>query len=207
MSVKERTYAGVTLNARREERRIRFLDAGLAVFGDHGYRDTSVSAICTAANLARAHFYEQFGDREELLLAVYDRIQEQSRVAVIEALANHQSDDIAARTRAGLQAYARSIGEDPRRAAVSFVEIVGVSAAVEKHRLDQRDQWRSFIRVEMTRYLGDDYEPPGGWAVATTALIGALMALVEQWATTKRARQRRLEDLTEVLTRFTLSLF
>ncbi|WAC57780.1 TetR/AcrR family transcriptional regulator [Gordonia sp. SL306] len=206
MGVKDRTYGGISVTERRDHRRVLFLDAGLAVFGEDGYQNASVSAICARANLARGHFYEQFSDREELLLAVYDRIQDDGRAAVTEALATLGDGDIETRARCAVDAYARSIGSDHRRAAVAFVEIVGVSARVEEHRLEQRAVWGEFIAAELKRALGEDYVPPGGWSAATTAIVGALIAMVEQWASSPTERARRLHDVSDVLVRFLLAL-
>lgn len=199
-----RTYGGQSVPERSAQRRRQFLDAGLTVFADAGYHSTSVTAICRTASLARAQFYEHFDNREDLLLAVYDHIQDQARHAVLAALREHATADITTRAGVAVAAYAESVGADPRRARISFVEIIGVSPRVEQHRIDQRRIWSQFVESELRSVVGPDFVPPGGYAAATTGFIGALMALVHQWSTT--TPKPPLDDLTEVLTRFLVSL-
>lgn len=199
-----RTYGGQAVPDRRAHRRHQFLEAGLSVFADTGYQSASVTTVCRAAGLARAQFYEHFDNREDLLLAVYDLIQDDARRAVIAALHEHGTDAVAARVRVAVTAYAESIGSDPRRAHISFVEIMGVSARVEQHRIDQRAIWSQFVEAELRHSIGRDFVPPGGYPAAVTGFIGALMALVHQWSTT--TPRPPLTDLTEVLTRFLVSL-
>ncbi|MFD6397435.1 TetR/AcrR family transcriptional regulator [Nocardia sp. NPDC060249] len=199
-----RVYNGRPVEDRRAQRREQFIAAGLAVFGEQGYQGTSITMVCKAAGLARAQFYEHFGNRELLLLAVYDMIQADTRRAVIEALAEAGDADAATRARIAVRAYAGAIGMDPHRARVSFVEIVGVSADVEKHRVDQREIWVEFFTAELKRTRGPGFVPAGGFRAAATGFIGALMALVHQWSINGSGAE--LEDLVEVLTRFLISV-
>lgn len=193
------------MDDRRAQRREQFLAAGLAVFGEQGYQASSITGVCKAAGLARAQFYEHFGNREELLLAVYDLIQSDARRAVGDALAAAGGADVPARARVAMRAYAESIGRDPRRARVSFVEIVGVSDVVERHRVDQRAIWVRFFADELRQALGPDFVPVGGYTAAATGFIGALMALVHQWSI--GAAGFDLDDLVSVLTQFLVGLF
>ncbi|MFD4355019.1 TetR/AcrR family transcriptional regulator [Nocardia sp. NPDC058518] len=210
-SSSSRVYDGRPVDDRRADRRAQFIAAGLAVFGEHGYQGSSITGVCKAAGLARAQFYEHFDNREMLLLAVYDLIQADARLAVTEALAAVTDADAATRARIAVRAYAESIGSDPRRARVSFVEIVGVSAGVEKHRVEQREIWVQFFTAELRRTLGQDFVPAGGYRAGATGFIGALMALVHQWSTGDptggpAAARAELDDLVEVLTLFLISL-
>ena len=70
----DRNYGGRSVAARKAERRSLFLNAALSVFADQGYAGSSVADICASASLARRQFYDEFGSREDLLLALYDQI-------------------------------------------------------------------------------------------------------------------------------------
>ncbi|WP_280444908.1 TetR/AcrR family transcriptional regulator [Nocardia brasiliensis] len=203
MTTTTRTYGGRPVQDRRVDRRRQFLDAGLTVFGESGYRNSSITSVCRAAGLARAQFYELFDNREDLLLAVYDLIQADAREAVLAAAAA-ATGDATARATAAVTAFAESVGSDPRRAAISFVEVIGVSDRVEQHRIEQRAIWMQFFEAELRNACGPGFAPPGGYATAATGFIGALMALVHRWSTTDP--RPPLADLTEVLTRFLISL-
>lgn len=180
----DRHYGGRSVAARKAERRSQLLDAALTVFTEKGYAATSVADLCAAAGLARRQFYDEFTGREELLLSLYDQIQLDARIAVIAAVTREPSDDIRDKAVAAMGAFAESIGSDPRRAHVSYIDIVGVSAQVEQRRIDQRAVWATFFETTIREFIGEDFVPPGGYQWAATAFIGALTALVHQWSTT-----------------------
>ncbi|MPY81303.1 MAG: TetR family transcriptional regulator [Actinophytocola sp.] len=63
-------WGGLSAVDRRAQRRAQLLAAGLEVFGTVGYAGTSVRQICRVAGLTERYFYESFGAREGLLLAI-----------------------------------------------------------------------------------------------------------------------------------------
>lgn len=195
-------YDGRPVADRRAQRREQFLAAGVVVFGESGYQNSSITALCRAAGLARSQFYEHFDNREDLLIAVYDRIQTEARQAVTAATA--ASGDAVGLAQAAVRAYAEAIGRDPRVARIAHVEVVGVGERVEQRRMEQRALWMDFFEDQMRRALGPDFEPPGGFHTAVTGYFGALLALVHQWSTGDE--QTDLAGITEVLTRFLISL-
>ncbi|WP_066907491.1 TetR/AcrR family transcriptional regulator [Millisia brevis] len=204
-STTPRTYGGQAVEDRRRERRERLLQAGLEVFGDEGYRNSSIAKVCATADVVRAQFYEHFTNREDLLVAVYDWIQAEAQADVLAALTAAPADaGMEERARATMTAFTRSIGNDPRRAAIMFVEIVGVSPRVEERRIARREVWAEFLRSEMQRALGDSFVPPGGYSTAAAGFIGALTGLVHHWATTDAGTNP--DDIVEVATRFLVSL-
>lgn len=199
-----RRYRGEPIDLRRARRRQQFIEAGLTVFGDTGFQQSSITEVCRVAKLARGQFYEHFGTREGLLLAVYDFVQDDARNAVTEAIAAIPVRDAAGRAHAAVHAYAQSVGADPRKARISHVEIVGVSAHVEQHRIEKRQQWVKLFQEELTAMFGPEYIPVGGFQIAAMGVIGALMAMVSQWSTAPS--QSSLDDITAVLTRFLVGL-
>ncbi|MBK7977635.1 MAG: TetR/AcrR family transcriptional regulator, partial [Deltaproteobacteria bacterium] len=65
-----RSYRGKAAGDRSAERHRRFVEAGLELFGNHGFSATTVKALCTEAGLTERYFYESFANREELFLEV-----------------------------------------------------------------------------------------------------------------------------------------
>ncbi|MFD3509658.1 TetR/AcrR family transcriptional regulator [Nocardia sp. NPDC058666] len=174
-------YSGTSVAERQIERRALFIEAGLSVFADKSYANSSLTDVCAAAGLSRRQFYEVFADREELLVAVYDWVQGRAQEAVAAALAvtdpTHHRDLV----DAAIRAYTQAITSDLRYAKVAFVEIVGVSATVEQHRAQIRDRWGEVV-VAIAAGRDDVREPPGGWRVAMAAFIGAVNGAVHQWS-------------------------
>ena len=183
-----RIYAGQSSAARKADRRARFLQAGIEVIGVRGYAGTSVADICTAAGLARSQFYSEFANREALLVDVYDLIQDDALAAVVAALDGHVDRDRRALVAAAMTALVGSIGGDPRRARISYLEMLGVSDAVEQHRTRRRAQWVEFFEATLRAEIWLDFVPPGGYRLAATAFLGALTEIVSDWSRTAPPR-------------------
>jgi AcrR family transcriptional regulator len=129
----ERRYGGQSAEQRRADRQRRLLDAGLELFGTRGFRVTTVTDLCRAAGVAPIHFYEEHAGREGLLEAVYDEIMDTTR-AEVDAALDRCPVEFRARSRAGLEAFCHAMLDDPRRARVQCIEMVGVSPAMEARR-------------------------------------------------------------------------
>lgn len=199
-----RTYGGMPVSARKAERRAQFLKAALEVFADKGYAKSSVADVCAAADLARGQFYDEFRSREDLLLALYDQIQADAREDIVAALGELETREPRDLIRAAMTAFVRSVGEDPRRTKLSYVDIVGVSQRVEEHRIEQRGVWNVFFESTLRETLGDDFVPPGGYLMASTAFIGALTAVVHQWSNTDP--RPPVDGLVDLMTTILVSL-
>ena len=62
----------MTLEQRTAERRERFLEAGLNIFGNEGFHAATVRKICKEAGLTDRYFYESYSSMEALLIEVYE---------------------------------------------------------------------------------------------------------------------------------------
>ncbi|MFC4606123.1 TetR/AcrR family transcriptional regulator [Rhodococcus kronopolitis] len=199
-----RNYGGRSVADRRADRRARFLDAALTVFADKSYANSTISDVCAEAGLSRRQFYEAFAGREEVLVALYDDIQRDAGAAIASAYAAAITDDLWERASTVMTAYVRSIGTDARRAKIAFVEIVGVNAQVEQHRLAQRKTWGTVFETLLGQLVGPDVRPPGGYETSATAFIGAVNGLVHQWSITEP--RPPVTDLVEVLSTILVAL-
>lgn len=197
-SAGSRSYGGQSVAARRAERRAKFIEAGLTVFSEAGYSGSSVADVCASAGLARSQFYAEFDSREDLLLVLYDTIQDDTQAAVVEALSRDSSGNDRGLTATAITALVESMGSDPRRARIAFVEMIGASPRVERHRTDRRTRWAEFITATIAERSDPDFAPPGGYAMATTAFLGALTDLVQQWSTAEP--RPPISDLIDVMT-------
>lgn len=118
----QRTWAGTTLADRRAERREKFLDAGLELLGTDGSGAVSVRAACRTAKLTERYFYENFADRDALLLAVYERVAGEARDALLTAVEESAARNTEPRpgdlARAAVTAFVELIVDDPRKGTV-----------------------------------------------------------------------------------------
>ncbi len=179
-----RTYSGQPVAERRVARRARFLDSALSVFAEKTYAHSSISDICAHAGLSRRQFYEEFGSREDILLALYDTIQDEARDAVLAANDRAPSRDPPDRRRQRNDGLHR-IGRHGRAAGQDHLRGGGRGRAprVEQYRLARRTQWAELFEVVTRTIDGGVVDPPERFAMVSIAFIGAVNDLAHHWST------------------------
>lgn len=125
-----RHYRGISPEQRLATRRQQLIGAAIRVYGQQGYRQATVKAICEAAGLTERYFYESFANSEQLLIASYEAVMQQLYEQLLEA-ARAAPPQRADRIRAMLRRYFTALQQDPAGARVFLVEIRGVSPAVD----------------------------------------------------------------------------
>jgi AcrR family transcriptional regulator len=176
-----RRYGAKTPEQRRGERRERMLGAGLELFGTQGFRSTTIESLCTAAGVSTRNFYEEFGSREALVIALHDEINGRALEAVVGALAELDPTDIGARVRAGTSAYFEVMTSDRRWAQIALVESVGVSAEAEAHRRAAIDRFVALMEAEANRLADIGVIQERDYHLTAVALAGALNGLINTW--------------------------
>ncbi|MFD3497733.1 TetR/AcrR family transcriptional regulator [Streptomyces sp. NPDC058678] len=175
-------YGGKSAEERQAERRRRFLDAALQLFGDTpGYRGTTVAALSETAGLSTRQFYEEFRTLEDVLAALHLQVNDWAEEAVLTAVADAQHLPIAERTAAIFRAYAANVTADPRRVRITFVEIIGVSPRLEEQRLARRARWVDLVRAEAEAFAVRGEAAPRDYRLAATAFIGSVNGLLHDW--------------------------
>lgn len=200
-------YGGRTAEERQAERRARFLDAALQLFGDSpGFRSTTVAALSEAAGLSTRQFYEEFRTLEDVLAALHLQVNDWAEDAALAALADARERDLplAERATAIFRAYAANVTSDPRRIRITFVEIIGVSPRLEEQRLARRARWVDFICAEAAAAAAMGEAAPRDYRIAATAFIGSVNGLLHDW----RAGwvDATLDDVMEELVRQLLGI-
>ena len=182
-----RRYAGADADLRRERRRAELIASGLKLFGTEGFRAVSVKKVCDHAGLTQRYFYESFADRSALLAGVYEDCVAFARSAVLNAAGSAggsegsgvAADDVPAVARAALGAFIGALAENPRRARVMLVEVVGVDQDLERLRLTAIHGWADLILM-----LARGEERSGrAERLASIALVGAVTQLLVDWYT------------------------
>ncbi len=180
----DRSYAGRSPDQRRIDRRRRLLEAALDRFTANGFPGTSITEVCRAAGVAPVQFYEEFTGRDALLAALYDEIVAES-LAAVRAVSEGAPATVTARIRAGLAAFCHSLLDDPRRARIVGVEIVGVSGAIEARRREVLREFAGFVCDEflMLESAGIPVRvhDPVALAVTSMALVGGVHEAMVDW--------------------------
>jgi AcrR family transcriptional regulator len=172
-----RLYRGIEPSERRAQRRERLLDAGLEVFGTQGYAGSSIRIVSAAASLNSRYFYESFTDREDLLYYVYKRIVSEVAAAVVEVTT--QAETIEEQAYEGLRAAWTILTEDPRKARVLALEVVGVSDRLERFRRENRHAFADILLQNSRAITGDltGLDP----VLTARSLMGAVLDLLVDW--------------------------
>jgi len=181
-AVARRTYGGRSAADRRAERRERLLEAGLDLFGNEGYAAASIEKLCTHAGVSTRNFYEEFTTREDLLITLHVRVIERSFAAVAAAFEDAVELALAARFELAVRAFINTTASDPRWARLAYVEVIGVSDAVERHRISWRDKWSDFLVAEANRAVARGEATARDFRLGSVALIGAVNELVHHYS-------------------------
>ncbi|MCW2496887.1 MAG: transcriptional regulator [Jatrophihabitans sp.] len=169
-----RSWAGTTLAERREERRRRLLDVGLELLGTSGAAAVSVRSVCRAAGLTDRYFYENFADRDALLVAVFDEVAAEFGGALVSAVeADHPDKETLA--RAAVEAFLDVMVADPRKGRVLLIEPLS-SPAIGGQGLAVSPMFVALVRAQLDEPSSEDDALLGA-----TAIVGALTSLFVRW--------------------------
>lgn len=169
------------------------LDAGLEVFGTHGFADATIGLLCSTARVGTRAFYEAFDSRESLLLEVATTVVLDGVRALQDAVAS-APPTLEGRVRAGLAAYLGFLTEDPRRVRVAY------SAATAAGELtgDRHRASLGFAELIAEQTAGLEIAPRAVRnPLLALALTGAVGELLGWWA--DQPAPPPVEDLVEEL--------
>ncbi len=174
-----RPYRGVSADERRAQRRAQLVEAGLDVLGDEGLARTTMTEVCARAGLTERYFYESFSDRDELLIAVFDAITQETDAAALAAL-EAAPPDLLARCRAPAGAIVDVLSEDPRKAR-AYVEAMG-SQALRERRVESGRAYAALLAKQIRDLYGLGAKRyRARIALATTVIIGGISEATIAW--------------------------
>ncbi len=116
-----RNYRGKAAEDRSQERRTRFVEAGIELFGTVGFAAATVKSLCVEAGLTERYFYESFPHREALFLEVATECV----TGLMSALADAERETegpTTERVPAMLEVFFRWFRDDHRRARIQLFE-------------------------------------------------------------------------------------
>jgi AcrR family transcriptional regulator len=175
-------YGGKDAAERRGERRERFREAGLDVFGTGpGYRGTRLGDLCKAAGLSSRQFYEEYRTLEDLLADLHLHVNDVAGKAVAAALPAVGHLTSAEMLPLLVHAYVKGACADLRHARIAYVEVVGVSPRMDRQRLERRAVWVELINRLAADAVARGEIPPGNYRITAAAIIGAVNGLMHDW--------------------------
>lgn len=193
-----REYGGVSASDRRDERRQKLLGAGRNVWGQSGMGAVSVRGVCSEAGLVPRYFYEQFADREALLLA----IGEQGRDELIGAMLSaglSEPGDVFEKVRAGLEALLGQIAADPyvHRIVTDIFSGTGQLAGIRREGLEAVTE---LILQHGPDLLDFELPDPIKTVRIASFIAGGVIQLVDSWLLDPRESTSELAESCAELT-------
>jgi AcrR family transcriptional regulator len=183
-----------------EARHTLILDAALQVFGQYGYRRTSMDDIAREADVGKGTIYLSFASKEEVFQALSERLA-QRMLAGAEAASRRPgttADKLAAMHAAWFGTYAETIRRSPHAA-----ELLDA-----KHRLsadlvaDAASRYKRLVRDVLAEAAAAgelDLEPAGLTADTAAELMIASARGLESSAASPAAYRRYLDALARVM--------
>lgn len=187
-----RNYRGRSTVERQAERRAALIEAAVGVYGEQGYRNTTVKAVCEAAGLTERYFYESFAGSDELLAAAYQTVTRRLHEEMETARQRAGADPVA-RVRAALNVYYTALRERPQAARVFLVEIGGVSPAVDAV---VREALRNSVKLIAPRVAA---RKRGAAELLAGGIVGGVIQIALDWIASGYARP--VSDVVEAALR------
>ena len=159
------------------DRREVLLEAGLAVFAEHGYHETSLGHIAERAGVSKALIYEHFGSKAELHKALLEQNRDELLGRVFEAIEGLDSPE--QRLRAGHDAFLGFVEERRDAWRMLFLNPGDPEAMATVERLQEQ------VR-DITAQLISEHAPPESPIAGETVEVATEM-LAEQLVGSARA--------------------
>lgn len=180
---KGRRYRGVSNEARKAERRLKLINAGIDIFGTTGFHSATVKGICQSAGLTERYFYESFSNAEALFTACYLHITDDLRERLQSVLLNMDEDDLDQTTRRGLSIVFQAFKDNPAVSRILLVEVLTVNKSLEELSLQTL---YSFIEMleSLARPLIQEKDKTGKLdaTLLASGLVGSILYMAARWS-------------------------
>ena len=185
-----RTYRGEPPEVRAAARRERLLAAALELYGRRGHARPTIAQVCARARVTTRNFYEAFGSREDLLLALYEHLLAEQAHRLREAFdALDPERPLAEQVRPVIEAFVRPWADDVRKARVAQIEIRGVNDDIDRR---THTALLGFSRL-VARHTGVS-------VLVALALVGAVNQALMMWHVLPDRERPPIDEVIDALT-------
>jgi AcrR family transcriptional regulator len=192
------------LEVRIPLQRERLFRAAALEFAARGYAAASSDTISRRAGMSKATFYEHFANKEECIIALFDRAAEVVARAMALAAADAGRADAERRMRAGTRAFLTALSEHPDYAQTLLVEIIGAGPAANRRRDQIMQVFADIVDRENAsaarRGLSSRFASP----LDAFAIVGAIVELVSRQV--RLGEPANVFDLAPVIDRLIFGL-
>lgn len=185
-----------------QEHRQRLLDGLALALATQAFADITIADIVAQARVSKRTFYEQFPSKEACLLALGERLSDQTLALIV---ANYRMDeDWVTQLRHVTQAYLGSLEQHPAVMRAVYIDLltIGPAGLALRRRMGQRFADFLIMQVEAFRAIEPDKRPLT--PAMATAVVGGVNELILQAIERNEAGQ--LSQLTPTVTEFVQSV-
>jgi len=186
------------LSAPANEYRQRLLNGLGEALAARPYAELTIADIVAQARVSKRTFYEQFGSKDACLLALGERLSDQTLALIV---ANYKVDeDWVTQLRNVTHTYLSNLASQPALVRALYIDLlsIGAEGLALRRRMGQRFADFLIMQVEVFRTI-----EPGKQPLSTelaTAVVGGINELILQAIEQGRADQ--LSALTPTVTAF-----
>jgi AcrR family transcriptional regulator len=178
------------LEIRLPRQRERLLQAAAEEFARLGFAGASSESISRRAGMSKATFYEHFANKEECMVALFDRAAAELRRAMAQAAGSIRGD-ARERMKAATRAFLTTLADHPQFAQTLWVEIIGAGPEAARRRDQIVQEFADLLDAENARAAERGLIARFATPHDAFAIVGAITELV--------SRQVRLREPEDVL--------
>jgi AcrR family transcriptional regulator len=187
------------LEVRRDVQRERLFEAAARVFARVGYAESSAETVAREAGMSKATFYEHFANKEECILALFDRAADEVLGALVEAARQAPADPVE-RIRSGTRAFLEVIARHPEASQTLLVEIIGAGPEASRRRDQIMQAFADLLERDNAAAAGEGTIRRYATPHDAFAVVGAIVELASrQVRLGEPADIRELEPVIERL--------
>lgn len=186
------------------EAREKLLYAGLKLFTEAGYQKTSVLEIVEMARVSKTTYYQHFGSKEDLMVALFEQLGNEMAEEVKYAIL--QEERMTYKAFAGINRYIQICFENKDVAQILLVESVGVSRNVELVRQRSHQVFANLILQTVETELPTSVTQKEMRIVAQ-AMVGAINEVIMKLFFDTNDEEFNFEEISRLLNRIVISAF
>ena len=172
----ERRWGAKTADERRAKRRLQLMDAAIRTYGERGFGNSSVKAVCTAAGLTERYFYECFENSEDLLQQCF-KLMTGELIAKMRDTAQVTCGGERERIRAALLTYLGHLRSNPLAARLFLMEMASISHETDTLISDSLDEFGRLLLDVMGCRSSRDGVPP----LLLKGVVGGGLHIARAW--------------------------
>ncbi|MEU7145318.1 TetR/AcrR family transcriptional regulator [Nocardia sp. NPDC046473] len=173
------TWGGRTAEQRRAERRERMVGAAIDLWREQGWTAVTMRAVCAGASLNDRYFYEEFADRDGLLVAAWEQVRDDMLSRLTVAFAENIDRTPQEIARIAAEVVVNRMTEDPDYARILLMHHGG-STALEQCRSSALQLTAGLVVAAAQPFLRPDADQMGLRMDAIVG-VGGFVELISAW--------------------------